>query len=205
MLENANRTSHYIRTDKAIVQTFCQLLKKKPYDKITIQNILDATPISRAAFYQHFADKEAIGEQMLEEYGKIKDEIVRQMALLGESHYTSIVRQSSKEHRELVDALLKIHTPRVDLASVLEKQLEELYMKTSGSPACEYEAKIYAAALTKYQLITMNLPDPSTAGDATFYNQVMIEVFLNLMRWQDDDALRKFLHNKLRQTREPHR
>lgn len=50
--------------DKAIVQTFCLLLKQKSYEEITIQDILDATPISRAAFYQHFVDKEAIGKPL---------------------------------------------------------------------------------------------------------------------------------------------
>lgn len=203
MLENANRTTHYIRTDKAIVQTFCQLLKRKPYEKITVQDILDATPISRAAFYQHFADKEAIGEQMMEEYVKIRDELVAQMAKLGEDHYISIVKRSSEEHGDLVAALMKIHTPRVDLASALTDELKARYKQGTDSPYADMEAQVYAAALGQYQVATMQQPADINAGDATLYNHVMIEVFLTLMQWQKDDAFRKLLYGRLRKMPKP--
>ena len=185
------------------MQTFCQLLKRKPYEKITIQNILDATPISRAAFYQHFADKEAIGEQMMEEYIKIRDELVAQMAKLGEDHYISIVKRSSEEHGDLVAALMKIHTPRVDLASALSDELEARYKQGTDSPYADMEAQVYAAALGQYQFATMLLPTDVSAGDAALYNHVMIEVFLTLMQWQKDDAFRKLLYGRLRKMPKP--
>ena len=44
----------YIRTDKAIKQALITLLKNKPFEKITVQDILDETPVTRSTFYKHF-------------------------------------------------------------------------------------------------------------------------------------------------------
>lgn len=84
---------------------------------------------------------------MMEEYIKIRDELVAQMAKLGEDHYISIVKRSSEEHGDLVAALMKIHTPRVDLASALSDELEARYKQGTDSPYADMEAQVYAAAL----------------------------------------------------------
>ena len=62
------RTAQFIRTDKAIMQALIALLKEKPFEKITIQDILDETPVTRTTFYAHFKDKYEIAERMQEEY-----------------------------------------------------------------------------------------------------------------------------------------
>lgn len=41
----------YLRTDKAIRQALIVLLKTKPFEKITVQDILDETPVTRSTFY----------------------------------------------------------------------------------------------------------------------------------------------------------
>lgn len=197
MSETAKRTSHYIRTDKAIVQTFCLLLKQKSYEEITIQDILDATPISRAAFYQHFVDKEAIGEQMLSEYLQLQDDIMVQMSEQEEDQYAAIVQKSMAEHLDLVLALLKIHTPRVNLASTLADLFETQYKKRSASAEKEIEAQIYAAALTRFQIATIQEFPRKDMGSADLYNDVMIEVFLHLMKWEDKDSIRDYLHREI--------
>ena len=43
----------YLRTDRAIQSALLSLLGKKPFEKITVQDILDETPVSRATFYKH--------------------------------------------------------------------------------------------------------------------------------------------------------
>ena len=47
----------FLRTDKAIKQALIHLLNVKPFEKITVQDILDETPVTRSTFYKHFHDK----------------------------------------------------------------------------------------------------------------------------------------------------
>ena len=51
------------RTDKAIMQAMVSLLKKKSFEKITVQDILDETPVTRATFYAHYHDKYEVVEK----------------------------------------------------------------------------------------------------------------------------------------------
>ena len=43
-------------TKKAIVQSFIKLLNNKPWDKITVKDIVEDCGINRNTFYYHFAD-----------------------------------------------------------------------------------------------------------------------------------------------------
>ena len=56
------------RTDKAIMQAMVSLLKKKSFEKITVQDILDETPVTRATFYAHYHDKYEVVEKMLDHF-----------------------------------------------------------------------------------------------------------------------------------------
>ncbi|MDO4345543.1 MAG: TetR-like C-terminal domain-containing protein [Eubacteriales bacterium] len=43
-------------TEKAIIQSFLGLLKEKPFDKITVKDIVEDCGINRNTFYYHYAD-----------------------------------------------------------------------------------------------------------------------------------------------------
>lgn len=45
-------------TKKLLSNTLAQLLLTKPIDKITVQNIIDTSGLSRKTFYYHFTDKQ---------------------------------------------------------------------------------------------------------------------------------------------------
>lgn len=47
-------------TKKKIADSFMKLLETKPYSKISINNICEATPVSRNSFYYHFEGKESV-------------------------------------------------------------------------------------------------------------------------------------------------
>ena len=49
---------------KQVRNALVELLKDKPFEKITVQNILEATPVTRTTFYKHFRDKYEIAELM---------------------------------------------------------------------------------------------------------------------------------------------
>lgn len=44
------------RTKTAIIESFWQLLEEKPYNKITVKDIVDCCQINRNTFYYHFHD-----------------------------------------------------------------------------------------------------------------------------------------------------
>ena len=49
-----------VKTVKAIRAAFSQLLQKKRYSEITIQDILDEADICRSTFYEHYKTKEEL-------------------------------------------------------------------------------------------------------------------------------------------------
>ena len=54
------RNKHPEQTVKLILDTASTLFLQKGYDKTTLQDIIDATKLSKGAIYHHFASKEAI-------------------------------------------------------------------------------------------------------------------------------------------------
>ena len=48
------------RTRNLIRQAFVELMYEKPYDHITVQDIIDRADICRSTFYAHFVDKEQL-------------------------------------------------------------------------------------------------------------------------------------------------
>ena len=54
------RNKHPEQTVKLILDTASRLFLQKGYDKTTLQDIIDATKLSKGAIYHHFASKEAI-------------------------------------------------------------------------------------------------------------------------------------------------
>ena len=62
------------RTKLAIVDTFWQLLEEKPYNKITVQDIVDRCQVNRNTFYYHFQDIPSLAELSVEGWA---DEVIK--------------------------------------------------------------------------------------------------------------------------------
>ncbi|HEY0222211.1 TetR/AcrR family transcriptional regulator [Lactovum miscens] len=56
------------RTKKIIIQSFISLLRKKKFEKISIQEIADNAMINRATFYAHYSDKQALYDSLIDEF-----------------------------------------------------------------------------------------------------------------------------------------
>ena len=88
----------FVRTDKAITQALISLLKVKPFEKITVQDILDETPVTRSTFYKHFHDKYEIAEKMQQEFFEAQDTL--QKAFHGLQ--MDFLRLCSKSHSKIM-------------------------------------------------------------------------------------------------------
>ena len=62
------------RTKLAIVDTFWQLLEEKPYNKITVQDIVNHCHVNRNTFYYHFQDIPSLTEWSVEMW---TDEVIK--------------------------------------------------------------------------------------------------------------------------------
>lgn len=55
------------KTEKVICDTFLELLNEKPYNKITVRDIVERSHISRNTFYYHFLDIQDLLEKIVTE------------------------------------------------------------------------------------------------------------------------------------------
>src|SRR5882724_6308132 len=63
------------KTDRRIVRTrdrlgdaLIQLIREKPFDSVTVQDVLDRAGVGRSTFYVHYSDKDDLFLSELEEF-----------------------------------------------------------------------------------------------------------------------------------------
>lgn len=185
------KNPQFLRTDKAIKQALISLLKTKPFEKITIQDILDETPVTRSTFYKHFHDKYEIVERMQDDFFNSQMEL-RVTVHKNPNLFSSALINQGKQSTELLDALLKVHTEKVDIRKALAKQSAEYYLHTKNGQEAKIEAEIFSQAITAFQLSVPN----AESFSFEYMHNIFISVFLHLLGITDDDELRKQLIKK---------
>lgn len=83
------------RTKKVISDAFWQLLEEKPYNKITVHNIVERCQVNRNTFYYHFSDIPALAEYTIKEWA---EDIIHDNCEFGSpiSCITPIVQECTK-------------------------------------------------------------------------------------------------------------
>ncbi|MCD8021191.1 MAG: TetR/AcrR family transcriptional regulator [Clostridiales bacterium] len=69
------------RTKQALSDAYWQLLEEKPYNKITVQNIVERCQVNRNTFYYHFSDIPALTEYTIEAWA---DTIIKEHCQFGD-------------------------------------------------------------------------------------------------------------------------
>ena len=146
----------YLRTDRAIQSALLSLLGKKPFEKITVQDILDETPVSRATFYKHFHDKFEIVERIQDEILHTHTELRNALSQATPDQYPTLVERFSLRYREISQLLMKVQTERVNLPLALVEESRNYYLGITDSPTKELEARIYAAATTSMMVALLD-------------------------------------------------
>lgn len=67
-------------TRKAIMQSCIRLLEERPYDKISVKDIVEDCGVNRNTFYYHFADLPSLVEEIIREE---TEQIMREHAQVG--------------------------------------------------------------------------------------------------------------------------
>jgi len=142
------------KTKKNIRQSFFQLLQKKEFKDITVQNILDLALINRTTFYTHYNDKYDLAEQLSEEFlGECdywlaqrfdKVEIKDLKELLG-SMYDYMLK-----NQEFFQAIWYLSTEDIDVYKEFEKMTKKystkfLQQSYKDEIIIDYYSSVYAS------------------------------------------------------------
>ena len=73
------RNKHPEQTIQRILDTAAHLFFQKGYDKTTLQDIIDATKLSKGAIYHHFSSKEAILIAVVDRIGDFNSAILAEI------------------------------------------------------------------------------------------------------------------------------
>lgn len=192
-----SNNTQYTRTDKAIQAALMQLVERKPFEKITVQDILDETPVSRATFYKHYHDKYEIVEKLQVDFLEMQKQVV--LPLFGQSpdKVIMVTKPHSEHYRQVIRCLLKVHTENVNLTQSLTQQMQAHYLHSATSPFKQIEALIYGSAITAFQVACID-------NDASHvdYVQIMMNVLLSFLGLDKDPQTRSFLEERFRQLQE---
>lgn len=119
------------KTRKALCETFLELIKEKPFDDITINELCEKALVRRATFYKHFVDKYDFFSYFIryfrsERIGDISEQ-VQDMTLQSYCtfHFENFV-EFIVQNRTLINNILKSNV----LPVILDIFSEEIYTHT---------------------------------------------------------------------------
>ena len=169
------RSNQFERTTRDIVNAFLDLLGEKSFEKIIVQDIVDAAMINRSTFYQHFADKYAILEYLQQKYiaefriiitqvRDQKDRSIPQIDLLMNDFFLKNSRQ--------LRLLLNIRTEHVDFQAgfkdLLCHLLEDTVAGLSG-----LERNMFAGMFMEFFTYWLSCDDHPSDFTTAFYNSCL--------------------------------
>lgn len=112
------------KTREAIFKAFTTLLSQKSYNKISVQEIIDAADVGRTTFYAHFETKDYLLKDLCEElFGHIIDTA---MGLPhGHSHYSC----GSKSDPVFLHLLRHLQENDRNILELLSSQNNEIFLR----------------------------------------------------------------------------
>lgn len=74
----------YRRTDRDIINAFVTLAAQKPFEELTVQDIMEEALVSRYTFYKHFKDKYEIAgrlqDEMMADFVEMRSQMQKKMS-----------------------------------------------------------------------------------------------------------------------------
>ena len=150
------------RTKNAIVEAFWQLLDEKPFNKITVKNIVELCGVNRNTFYYHFSDIPQLLEHTLKEY---TDDVIN-------STFNPESTVDCVSH--LISGLQKHQKAIIHIYNSVQK---DIFFK-GLSDMTAYTVKKYAETSS----IIMSLPEDDRESIIYYYKCLIVGILLD---WLD--------------------
>lgn len=189
------RSKQSQRTKRAIIEAFLRLMDTKPYDRITVQDILDETPISRSSFYSYFHDKYEIAEYLQHVMLETIEGFGYALVFFDDpdsGHLPVEFPATIKQYRPILLALLKIRTENVDIMGKLTGNIRRNYIESarhSDKRFVEVEADMYADIFARFIIYTLTTDVPSHTMMQDF-RTMYTNVFFRLLTLEEDSEKR---------------
>jgi AcrR family transcriptional regulator len=150
-----------LRTLHMVSTTMMELLSERPYDDITVQDILDRANIGRSTFYAHYYDKEDVLESIT----------VQMLDLFSQG------MQQTDDRPELLPALELFRH-----AKQMQKQLQALLKGHSGEVLLKTTQDLLSKNIE--QNLATGFPEKrSSSVPLEVVSQYLSGAFLNLLKW----------------------
>ena len=147
-----------LRTKNAICESFLDLLNERPFDKISIRDIIERSQVSRSTFYYYYQDIYALTEDIFEaEIEKVTSrvgdydswqKVLHDATAFASANRTAILHIYESANRELLEYYYH-KTILTAMLSYVHKEAEDLEVPERKILVL---AKFYAAALTSLSL-----------------------------------------------------
>ena len=162
-----------IKTRKAIIAAFVKLMKKQPYEEVTVKDIIEAAEIGRSTFYSHFETKEDLAKQMC--YDLYKHIFAEHVRICSTHNYSqqpptletrlAHIFYHIRDHRDYYDGILKVQDGKL-FTEFFHKYMQE------------------NVAIRVISLLSLKVP-------ADFFANHITYAFIGALRWwlQNDMAI----------------
>lgn len=121
-----------VKTLASIENAFLSLIAKKDYDDITVGDILAAANINRTTFYKYYNNKNELTRSIVD---SLKDNVLEPLV---DKRFSLSWEEFSKEipnlfdvHRQKIELLWKIRTPKINLKNDFYELVKEKYITAS--------------------------------------------------------------------------
>ena len=206
------RNKHPEQTVQRILDTASRLFLERGYDKTTLQDIIDATHLSKGAIYHHFASKEAIiiavADRMGEHNTAVLAEIRDRKGLTGAEKLREMFRSAVLLSFQggIVQMLpFLIENPRfmaLQMQSILEEAAPDYVLPVlregiaDGSIHADYPEQLAEVLLLLSDLWLHPVLRPSTPEQVrtrcAFFNQFTRQYGFELLDGDIIDAMAEF-------------
>ncbi|PJG83151.1 TetR family transcriptional regulator [Caviibacterium pharyngocola] len=156
-----------IKTGKNISESFLALLNQKDFDEITVQDILDRAQINRTTFYKHYAGKNELAKQLIEEFKqRVFLPLVEKRFTQSSMEFTQKFAPVLLENKEKIRLLWKIETPKIHLKQDMYLLIKEKYIENMRNENLaefvdiEFQGHMYASFALAALSFTLSCDKP---------------------------------------------
>lgn len=189
----------YRRTDRDIINAFVTLAAQKPFEELTVQDIMEEALVSRYTFYKHFKDKYEIAErlqdEMMADFVEMRSQMQKKMSggVLSQKQQNEAWCRFSRKHHAVSEALSGIHTETVDLNKRYKEVFRRDYLEHAEGANLELEADIYASAQLALMEYFAAEPNMNSDNLGKPLQRVLVNVCLYLAHLEPVEEVKRAL------------